>query len=124
MRSPSGASAFLLRAAREGQIVILANVALVLAYEALCRRAEHITASGLTAAETEIFLTAVVAIAEPVRSHFRWRPQLRDPDDELCLEAAVNGRAVTFNGRDFGDAPNRFGIEVLTPAQAAKRILS
>jgi predicted nucleic acid-binding protein len=32
-------------------------------------------------------------MAEPVPTHFLWRPQLRDPNDEVVLEAAVNGRA-------------------------------
>jgi hypothetical protein len=57
-------------------------------------------------------------MAEPVESHFLWRPQLRDPNDEMVLEAAVNGRAnalVTFNSRDFGKVPAKFGIEVLLP---------
>jgi predicted nucleic acid-binding protein len=34
--------------------------------------------------------------------------QLRDPGDELVLEAAVNGHAnaiVTFNQKDFGEIP-------------------
>ncbi|MGA8755934.1 MAG: PIN domain-containing protein [Stellaceae bacterium] len=50
-----------------------------------------------------------------------WRPQLRDPADELVLEAAVNGRAealVTFNRRDFGAVPVRFGIDMPAPAEA------
>jgi hypothetical protein len=41
------------------------------------------------------------------------------------LEAAVNGQAaalVTFNRRDFGTVPARFGIDVLTPAEAIRRI--
>jgi hypothetical protein len=41
-------------------------------------------------------------------SHFIWRPQLKDPADEMVLEAAVNGHAegiVTFNRRDCGLAP-------------------
>src|ERR1700723_1341175 len=99
MRSPSGASAALLLAARRGEITMLANVALALEYEATCRRLEHMTAAGLNQAEVEIFIAAVVAMAEPVESHFMWRPLLRDPDDELVLEAAANGRAeaiVTF----------------------------
>jgi putative PIN family toxin of toxin-antitoxin system len=127
MRSPNGASAFLLRAARTGRITMLANVALALEYEAICRRAEHIAAAGLSSAEVEIFITAVVAMSEPVESHFMWRPQLRDPDDELVLEAAVNGRAdviVTFNQRDFGRASNLFGVEVVTPAMVIGRIKS
>ena len=125
MRSPDGASAALLRAARRGDITPLANVALALEYEATCRLAEHRLAAGLTEAEVMVFVDAVIALAEPVQSHYLWRPQLRDPGDELVLEAAVNGRAaaiVTFNRRDFGSAPARFGLELLTPAEAIRRI--
>ena len=64
-------------------------------------------------------------MVEPVETHFMWRPQLCDPADELVLDAAVNGRAaalVTFNRRDFGAVPARFGIDVLTPAEAIRRI--
>jgi predicted nucleic acid-binding protein len=67
----------------------------------------------------------MLAMAEPVETHFMWRPQLRDPADELVLDAAVNGQAaaiVTFNRRDFGVAPSRFGIELLTPVEAIRRI--
>lgn len=56
---------------------------------------------------------------------FLWRPLLRDPADEMVLEVAINGRAdalVTFNRRDFGNAPARFGIEVLSPQEALKRM--
>ena len=64
-------------------------------------------------------------MAEPIETHFMWRPQLRDPSDELVLEAAVNGQAaaiVTFNRRDFGTVPGRFGVDVLTPGEALRRI--
>ena len=67
----------------------------------------------------------VLAMTEPVETHFMWRPQLRDPTDELVLDAAVNGQAaaiVTFNRRDFGIAPAQFGIELLTRAEAIRRI--
>jgi len=76
-------------------------------------------------AEADIFVRVIVAMAEPVESHFMWRPQLRDPGDELVLEAAVNGQAaaiVTYNLRDFGDVHLQFGVEVLTPIQAIRRI--
>jgi predicted nucleic acid-binding protein len=52
-------------------------------------------------------------------------PQLRDPGDEMVLETAVNGHAdalVTFNVRDFGTAPARFGIEVMIPREAIGRM--
>ena len=104
---------------------MLANVALALEYEATCNLAEHRLASGLDSREVANFVNTVIAMAEPIESHFMWRPQLRDASDEFVLEAAVNGRAdaiVTFNRRDFGSIPTTFGIELLIPAEALKRI--
>jgi predicted nucleic acid-binding protein len=72
-----------------------------------------------------MFVDALVAMAEPVETHFLWRPQLRDPNDEMVLEVAVNDRAdvlVTFNQKDYGDAPGHFGVELLTPRNAIARI--
>jgi predicted nucleic acid-binding protein len=125
MRSPTGASAALLMAARQSAVTVLATVALALEYEATCRLAEHRVAAGLSVAEADVFIDVVLAMAESVEPHFLWRPQLRDPADELVLEAAINGRAeaiVTFNRRDFGAAPTRFGIEILSPAEALRRV--
>jgi len=125
MRSPAGASAEILRMARRREVTLLLNVALALEYEATCLLTEHCLAAKLDPQEVGVFVDAVLAMAEPVETHFMWRPQLRDPADELVLEAAVNGQAeaiVTFNRRDFGVAPGRFGIGVLTPAEAIRRI--
>ena len=125
MRSPTGASAALLTAARRSELIMLANVALALEYEATCQLAEHRLAAALNPGQVSIFIDAVLAMVEPVETHFLWRPQLRDPADEFVLEAAVNGQAaaiVTFNRRDFGVAPARFGIDVLSPAEAIRRI--
>ncbi len=91
MRSPRGASAAILRAARQGRATLLASMPLALEYEAVATRAEHRVAAGLSQREVEVFLTGLVALAEPVTTHFLWRPQLRDPSDEMVLEAAVNG---------------------------------
>lgn len=125
MRSPSGASAAILKAAQHGGTTLLMSVALALEYEAVCREAEHRLASGLSERQVDVFLTAIFALAEPVTPHFLWRPQLRDPADEMVLEAAINGHAdglVTFNVRDFGNVPSQYGIEVLLPRQAIRRI--
>lgn len=121
MRSPAGASAALLLAALQRRLTLCTNVALMLEYEAVCSRAAHQTAAGLTRKEVDIFLDAIAALVEPVDTHFLWRPQLRDPADEMVLEAAVNGRAqaiVTFNVRDFGTAAARFGVDLLLPREA------
>ena len=86
---------------------------------------EHWLAAGLWDRQVDIFLDALIAMVEPVETHFLWRPQLRDPNDEMVLEAAVNGRAdalVTFNVRDYGTAASQFGVEVLLPREAIARI--
>lgn len=125
MRSPTGASAALLLAALRGRVTLLMSVALVIEYEAVCTLSQHRSVAGLSERDCRLFLDGVAALAEPVESHFLWRPQLRDPGDEMVLEAAVNGRAdaiVTFNARDFGAAPLRFGIELLNPAETLRRL--
>lgn len=125
MRSPAGASAALVRAARQGLVTLLATVSLALEYESVCRHPEHELASGLSDSQVDVFVDAIIALTEPVETHFFWRPQLRDSADEMVLEAAVNGHAdalVTFNVRHFGTAPSSFGVEVLLPRDAIRRI--
>jgi predicted nucleic acid-binding protein len=125
MRSPRGASAELLRRIDGGKAVMLLTVALALEYEAVCTLAEHRLASRLSASETGIYVDGLIGLAEPVRAFFRWRPQLSNPGDELVLEAAVNGQAdaiVTFNQRHLREARTTFGIDVIRPAEALRRI--
>ena len=125
MRSPRGASAELLRRIDGGKAVMLLTVALALEYEAICTLAEHRLASGLSASEAGLYVDGLIGMAERVRAFFRWRPQLRDPGDELVLEAAVNGQAgaiVTFNEGHLREARRSFGIDVIRPAEALRRI--
>jgi predicted nucleic acid-binding protein len=94
-------------------------------YEAVCGKAEQRHAAGLNERQVDAFVNAIIAMAEPVETHFLWRPQLRDPNDEMVLEVAVNGRAdalITFNLKDYGEAPRRFGIDLLLPRTAIGRI--
>lgn len=125
LRSPAGASAVLLENALDRRFTLLLSVPLVLEYEAICSDPAQRIASGLEDSEVSAVVSALCAAAEPVESRFLWRPQLRDPADEMVLEAAVNGRAdalVTFNRRDFGEVPATFGIELLSPPQVLLRI--
>lgn len=125
MRSPTGASAALLRAARRGLVTPLVSVSLFVDYQATCERAEHRQAAQLTLAETQSFLDAIAAISEKVETHFLWRGRLRNADDEMVLEAAINGQAdiiVSFNRRDYGQVAAEFGIEVLLPLEVLRRI--
>jgi putative PIN family toxin of toxin-antitoxin system len=125
LRSPTGASAAILNQLANGVGELVLTVSLALEYEAICHLAEHRLASGLSETEVGIFVNTIIGLAEPIEVHFLWRPSLRDPGDEMVLEAAVNGRAdmiVTFNRGDYGEAPSRFGIEVLLPRDALRRM--
>ena len=125
MRSPIGASAALLLAAADRRVTLAMSVPLVIEYEATCSLAEHRLAAGLNDREVAAFLDGLVALADPIECHFLWRPRLRDPNDEMVLETAVNGGVdaiVTFNLRDFGRVPETFGIDVIQPAIALRRI--
>ena len=125
LRSPRGASAMMLRLLAEGAGSFVLNVALALEYDSVRHRTEHQAATGLTTPEIDVFVDTLIALAEPVPSHFRWRPVLRDPCDEMVLEAAVNGRAdaiATFNLRDFAPVPSLFGIAVMLPGDVVKRL--
>lgn len=119
IRSDAGASRRLLVAGLRGDCTLLVSVPLVVEYEAVMTRPLHLSASGLSAGDVADLLDAVVQVAEPVRLAFLWRPALRDPDDDMVLETAVNGRAdrlVTFNRRDFATAGGGFGIAPSSPA--------
>jgi len=84
-------------------------------------------AHGLGLKDIDRFLAALASACEPVEVSFRWRPQLGDPNDEMVLEAAVNGYAealVTHNVRDFIKGAERFGLRVLRPRELLKELRS
>ena len=104
---------------------MLASVPLFAEYEAVATRPEHLEAAGATRAEVENVLDVLARFAERIEIHYLWRPRLRDPDDDMVLEAAVNGRSeaiLTFNGADFGDVSGQFGIAVVTPGELLRRL--
>ncbi|WP_246662246.1 putative toxin-antitoxin system toxin component, PIN family [Prosthecodimorpha hirschii] len=125
VRSPKGVSAHLVRLALLRRLEMAVSVALFLEYEAVLSRPEHLAAAGASLAEVSNLMNALAGVAVQVEVSFLWRPQLRDPDDDMVLEAAVNGQAeaiVTFNPRDFHGTRSGFGIDVLLPAECVRRI--
>jgi putative PIN family toxin of toxin-antitoxin system len=125
IRSRSGGANALLRLIGQRQLVLLATPPLFLEYEDVLKRAEHRLAHGLPIAAIDEFLAELAALIEPVEVHFQWRPQSRDPNDEMVIEAAINGRAdalVTYNVSDFVNFGTRFKIAVLTPAEFLKKV--
>jgi len=125
MRSRLGASFELLQRIDIGQVVAVATPALFFEYEDLLLRPEHRLVHGLTPEDVEIFLADFARKLQPIRSSFQWRPQLADANDEMVLEAAINGPAdaiITFNRGDFLPAAVEFGIQVMRPAELLRRL--
>lgn len=124
IRSDAGASRRLLLSALERRApCLLVSVPLLIEYESVLTRPEHLRAARLSPSDVATLLDAVAAVSEPVRLAYLWRPTLPDADDDMVLETAVNGRAdmiVTFNLRDFAGPSAQFGIVVMTPGAALR----
>ena len=124
LRSASGASRQLVVAALEKRFQLLVSVPLMIEYEAVLTRREHLKAAGLRAAEVVQLLDSLAVVLEPVVPNFRWRPMLRDPNDDMVFEAALNGQAdvlVTFNKRDFQVLDLRH-LRVTSPGEALREL--
>jgi len=82
-------------------------------------RPDQLSAFQRTAQEVESLISELEELAEPLPFAERHRPISPDPDDDVVLEAAINGRAdliLSHNIRHLREAAARFKIEVVTPA--------
>ncbi len=69
------------------------------------------------------YLNYFCSVSDCCKVHYLWRPFLRDPNDDMVLEAAVSGQCayiVTFNMHDFKDI-GKFGIVAMTPGDFLKK---
>lgn len=128
LRSPTGASRILLITGLEGVIAPLTGVGMMIEYEAVLKRPEHLTEMNLDANDIDAFLDNWAAVVEPVTPDFSCRPSLQDPNDELFVEVALNGGAdvlVTFNVSDYQPSDpgvKHIGVEVCRPGELLRRI--
>ena len=125
LRTRLGVGNAVLRLVAFRRVTLLATPPLFLEYEDVLKRPEHQLAHGLSIEQVDEFLAELAALIEPVEVHFQWRPQGRDPNDEMVLEAAINGQAdaiVTYNIADFSGLAERFTIAVLHPADLLKKV--
>ena len=122
LRSNRGASFRLLSEVDSGLFEVCLSVPLVLEYEAVLFRQAR--AIGLSRTDIGDVLDYICSVARRQPIFFLWRPQLRDPSDDMVLELAVAAGCrfiVTFNTRDFGSARS-FSLRVLTPREFLKTI--
>lgn len=125
IRSSEGAVGKIVRMVFRGELVVLMDHKLGLEYRDVALRQKHVEASNLNSEEILSLIEALEAFAESVNVIDLHRPLSPDPNDDMVLDLAVNGRAdalVTGNTKHFAAAGRRFGIPVLTPAELLKRL--
>ncbi len=56
--------------------------------------------------------------------YYSWRPTSPDPGDDLVIDCAMNAKAIitTSNLRDFRQATESLGLQVITPAELVTRL--
>jgi putative PIN family toxin of toxin-antitoxin system len=117
VRSSDGAAGDVLRGIFREELVPLMNLKLGLEYRDVSLRPEHVRESALSKREILELIEAVEAFAEPVEVVVRDRPLSPNPNDNMILDLAINGRAealVTCNTKHFLAAGKRLGIPVLS----------
>ena len=117
LRSRQGASNALLQLLfKKRGFTHCVSVASVLELEAVLFRDEHREAyPQFSTEDLRRFVDAVCRVRAHVKLYFRWRPSLRDPDDDLIVETALNGGAqaiVTHNTHDFLPVEIQHGLQV------------
>jgi putative PIN family toxin of toxin-antitoxin system len=125
LRSVAGGSNAVLREVAKKRLTPLVTPALFLEYEDVLKRPNQQLTHGFSLEDIDLFLAGFAAASEAVEVSFRWRPQLRDANDEMVFEAAVNGKAdalITHNVRDFAGAAGRFGLRVMRPGDLLKEL--
>lgn len=126
LRSRRGASYELLRRLVSGELPGLVSNTLMTEYEAVLTREVMLAASWANVDDAVAVLDVLAIRLTEVVPHFRWRPALSDPDDDMVLECAIAGGArtiVTLNIADFMPiARDAFGLEVLRPGEFLRRL--
>ena len=125
VRSPTGAAAEIMRRILRGKIKTVASVPLFMEYEAVLLRPVHLKAARVSAEDVNNLLDVLAGVVVPVEVFYLWRPQLKDANDDMVLEAGVSGQAdaiVTFNIRDFLPSAEKFNLKVMTPSDFIKEL--
>lgn len=115
LRSKNGASYKLFQLIKSGKFELNISVPLILEYEAIAKRFQKETA--LTIEEIDDVIDYICLQANEQKIYYLWRPQLRDPNDDMVLEVAVAAgcsHIITFNVKDFHNM-SLFGIQAIGP---------
>ena len=128
LRSDMGASYAIVSQLPSERFQMALTVPLYLQYQDVLTRPEHMTGAS-TPDDIRNFLRYLCSIAHRQRVFFLWRPWLKDPQDDMVLEAAVASQSryiVTHNLRDFtgSEIEAYFGIRPIRPREFLHRLRS
>jgi putative PIN family toxin of toxin-antitoxin system len=118
LKSRNGASFRLLMTLQANAFIPCLSVPLFVEYEAVLKRPGLLP--HMEAHDIDAILDYLLSRASIHEVFFLWRPFLKDPKDDLVLQAAVASQSrylITFNLRDFADVEKHFGIKVVTPQE-------
>ncbi|MFQ6105150.1 MAG: putative toxin-antitoxin system toxin component, PIN family [Candidatus Glassbacteria bacterium] len=120
--SRKGASFRVLELISENKFDLVISVPLILEYEEATKRKSRTI--GLTYSEIDDILDYICFVADLREVFYLWRPFLKDPNDDMILELAVEAECdfiVTHNIRDFAGS-EKFGIHIITPREFLREI--
>ena len=115
LRSRNGASFQVLQLVGTGRFDLVLSVPLFLEYEDVAKRQSRTL--GLRHSAIDDILDYLCSVGELREIFFLWRPYLKDPLDDMVLEAAVEAGCefiVTHNIKDFSGV-GRFGLKAIRP---------
>jgi putative PIN family toxin of toxin-antitoxin system len=125
LRSERGAAIEVIRCVMLGELTVLMDHKIAYEYRDVAFRARQLHVTGKSREQIADILNLIEAQAEAVRVYFMPRPLSTDPNDDMVLDVAINGRAdaiVTFNTKHFESAAAQFNIDVVRPAELLTRI--
>jgi putative PIN family toxin of toxin-antitoxin system len=123
--SSAGASRQLVLDALDKKFQLLLSTPLLVEYESVLHRPQHLARARATDAEVTEILDALAGLCIPVVFDYNWRPTGAHADDELVIETAINGHAdaiATFNLKDMRNAGARFGFQAERPGSLIRRM--
>jgi predicted nucleic acid-binding protein len=95
-RSDAGASRQVLEATRARRFELLLSVPLMLEYESVPTRPEHLAACRASVEDVSAVLDELASVGKRIELVIRTRPMLPDPNDEMVLETVRGSPSYTW----------------------------
>ena len=122
LKSRNGFSFDLLSLVDDERFKVFISVPLILEYEDAVKRNK--SKIKLSQEDVDVILDYICLIGEKRKIFYLWRPFLKDKNDDMVLELAVESESdyiISFNKRNFVGI-EKFNLQVLTPKEFLKVI--